>query len=202
MKNEMIKSVLHPWQKCILPEADHAEGRISLVVATLGAVDRHNDVIVAGSVGQQPVLISPLNHGIWAPGQVSVGHGILYEADGLVKFDGQYNLDIPTGVENWSAINDAPELHEVSFGLRPIKYTFGEIDGQHCCFLHEIKAYEVSPCIVGAGVGTGVLSIKSAAEGEWTAQKEQEAAAAAAALPSPAFLDNYLRIKRLSKEDA
>ena len=190
MDTPLLKIIPHPWQKCILPDADQAEGRISLAVATLGVVDKHGDVIVAGSVGQQPVLISPMNHGIWQPGQVSVGHGTLYEADGMLKFDGQYNLHIPTGVENWSAVNDAPELHEVSFGFRVADYSFGEVDGVPCCFLREIKAWEVTPCVAGAGVGTGVLSIKSAAP----------PAVEQPVLPMGAVINAMLAVRRINKE--
>lgn len=147
--------------KCPDPADDSRTGQLSLVVATLGAIDKHDEVVQAGSIGRQDVVISPFQHGVWRGG-VPIGKGVLYEQGGLVQFDGTLNMELSTARDNWSAIAFAKELTEVSFGFRVLRHSFGQQEGRPVVFLHEIKAYEVSPVMLGAGVGTGVTAIKSA----------------------------------------
>ncbi|WP_433233731.1 hypothetical protein [Actinomadura nitritigenes] len=44
-----------------------------------------------------------------------------------------------------------------------MEYSFGEFKGQRVRFLDSVKVHEVSPVLLGAGVGTRTLSAKSAA---------------------------------------
>jgi hypothetical protein len=52
-------------------------------------------------------------------------------------------------------------LQEFSYGYDPVKFSFGEFEGMKVRFLEELKVHEVSPVLVGAGVGTRLLTAKS-----------------------------------------
>ena len=183
MDTPQTKSLL---LKC--PDLSDAEGRVSLKVATLGVIDRDGDVIVAGAVGRKEVLLGPFQHRIMQ-GAPPIGRGVLYEQDGELRFDGQFNLEMTSAQETFSAMRFAPELTEVSFGFYTVKQSPGMVGTTPANFLEELDPFEVSPVLRGAGIGTGVRDIKSAEE-----------PAPAVALPSADIIVAQMALSRLPKE--
>ena len=146
--------------KCPDPESEGRTGAISMDVATLDVVDRDWEIIASGSVGRQDVMISPFQHGL-GRGQLPIGRGVLYEAEGKLKFDGQLNMELQTARDTWASLEPVADLVEVSFGFLSLKRDWVEQDSITALRHLELKAKEVSPVIVGAGIGTGITGIKA-----------------------------------------
>ena len=179
--------------KCPDPESEGREGALSMVVATIGAVDKHGDVFVEGSVGRQDVLISQFQHSIWSGG-LPIGKGVMYESGNQILCEAQLNMELEIARNTYSAIKFAQELIEVSTGFKLLKYSFGQQDGQTVCYLEQVKAHEASPVIVGAGVGTGVVAMKSA---ELQAYEQEQRKA----LPTARFINASEELRRLLEDN-
>ena len=147
--------------KCPDPDSPDRTGEISMTVATLDVLDRDYEIIASGSVGSQQVLISQWQHGL-SRGELPIGRGTLYEADGLLKFDGQLNMELQAARDTWAALEPVADLVEVSFGFISKQRDFVQQEGAMAAIRHlSIDAKEVSPVIVGAGIGTGITGIKA-----------------------------------------
>ena len=138
-----------------------SKGFLKAVFATLGVVDKDGDVVHKGSIGKQDVLISAYQHKSW-DGALPVGKGRVYEKGDLAIFEGHFNMELQSGHDHYSALKFAPELAEFSWGFNTVKYDYEKTDdGWLIMNIRETKIFEVSPVLVGAGVGTGVVEMKS-----------------------------------------
>ena len=134
-------------------------GEVSFTVATLETPDKHADVLKRGFCGEQKALISQFQHAIWE-GAPPVGNGRIYENGDKLLFDGQIDMRGEEGQAFWRAVDFNKELLEVSFGFYITEYSFGEEDGMRVMYVHKADVREVSPVIAGAGVDTGIRSVK------------------------------------------
>lgn len=144
--------------KCLMEPEAGSELKAELVVATIGIEDKDGDIFMPGSVGEQQVLLGAWGHTI-SRGTPAVGKALVREEGDLVLASVEWNARMPTALENWESIKFAPELVEVSMGMIPVKWNWGT---NYVRELYETKWFEVSPVMMGAGVGTGVLSVKEA----------------------------------------
>ena len=135
-------------------------GHGTAVFATLDVIDKDGDIIVPGSIGNQTVQILPTHD--W--GSVPLGKGTTREEDGQALVDFQLNLDTVAGKEWHSSLRfdmaNGDPVQEWSFG-----FTVGAAepvtrDGREAQALSELDIHEVSPVVLGAGVGTRTLSVK------------------------------------------
>lgn len=140
-----------------------AEGTLSLVVATLGVLDKDGDIIAHGSVGEQECLLSQFQHSIWN-GAIPIGRGKVYEDGDLLKWDGNFFMQLADACNTWQAIAAAKDLLEVSFGFSVLRRSWVDPPtggGFSVRQLDELKVWECSPVVAGAGIGTGIEAIKS-----------------------------------------
>ena len=79
--------------RCPDPENEGREGYIRLKVGDVDKIDANGDILRAGSVGRQKVLISPYQHGVWR-GAIPIGRGVIYEKDKEILFDGNLNMEL------------------------------------------------------------------------------------------------------------
>ena len=157
---ELLRKNAALTTKCPDPESEGREGRISLVVATLDVIDKDLDVIRSGAIGRQEVVIAPFQHGL-ERGELPIGRGVVYEEDGLVKFDGQLNMELEAARNTWAAIEPVQDLLEVSFGFHTTDESWTDVNGQRIRNHNKIDAREVCIVIVGAGIGTGITDMKA-----------------------------------------
>ncbi len=77
--------------------------------------------------------------------------------------DGRFFLDTPAGADTFKVVKElgADGLQEWSYGYDPVEYSFGEFEEQQVRFLNKLKVHEVSPVLLGAGIGTRLLTAKS-----------------------------------------
>ena len=146
---------------CLDPEQSGAEGKIALKVATMGVIDRHYDILMPGSVGEQQCLISQFNHASSRGAAVPIGKGRIYEQGNDLLFEGELDMKLGAACDTWHALNFAPELYEVSWGFLVTDATERQVDGEWVRGIEKTIVREVCPVMVGAGIDTGVISVKS-----------------------------------------
>lgn len=141
---------------------DADQGLVTAVFATLGVKDSDGDVTNPGAFEDgAEVVISAYGHTSW-DGLLPVGKGIIREAGDTAVLDGQFFMDTTAGKETFAVVKALGAQGEWSYGYLPVKYSFGDHDGERVRFLEALKVFEVSPVLLGAGVGTRTLSAKSA----------------------------------------
>jgi hypothetical protein len=63
-------------------------------------------------------------------------------------------------------------LQEWSYSFDILDASFGEFEGKQVRFLRKLKVHEVSPVMLGAGIGTHTRAIKSDGDGGATGDQE------------------------------
>ncbi len=140
---------------------DEEEGAFVARIATLNVRDKDNDITLAGAFPQhKTVLVSAYMHGSWM-GKLPVGKATIYEQDDEVRVNGKFNLKTAEGRDTYEAIKFAPELQEWSYGFYPIDFDLGKGEDEGARILKKVDVKEISPVLVGAGVNTGIIAIKS-----------------------------------------
>ena len=167
-------------KRLVLKDSDQ-QGRVEAVVATLNVKDHDGDVILPGAFedGQQ-VRISAYNHASWGD-SLPVGKGTVHEQDQEAIFQGEFFLGTTLGKDTYEVVKELGELGEWSFGfdIRPGAEKRGEHQGERVRFIGPlddgtpgIDTHEVSPVLLGAGIGTRTLAVK----GQGGAQKQRNVA--------------------------
>lgn len=145
---------------------DADKGTVAVVFATLGVKDLDGDVTVKGAFEDgAPVVISAYGHKSW-DGMLPVGTGSIREVRDEAVMDGQFLLDTTAGADTFITVKALAEkgLGEWSYGYDPVKFSFGEHEGERVRFLEQQKVHEVSPVLLGAGVNTRTLAAKAAGD--------------------------------------
>lgn len=139
-------------------------GHIVLAFAQLNVVDRDRDVTIPGAFPAKDVPMSAYGHSSWN-GALPVGRGAIAEKGSWAVFEGDFLMETDHGRNAYHTVKAMAELQEYSYGYEPTEYSFGEQDGQRVRFLKRLDVFEVSPVLVGAGLGTHTQSIKSGEPG-------------------------------------
>lgn len=164
------------------------EGSFEAVIATLGTVDRDNDVIASGALTQNgSVPILPAHN----QGSVPLGKATIEERGDEVIAAGRFNLEVAPA-RDWHAaikfdLDNPPAVQEYSWGFLPTKFRNEERDGDQVRILEEVDLMEISPVLRGASIGTRTISAKAATarhESE-TSEATWDGAANQRRLPSP-----------------
>lgn len=139
-------------------KSDGDEGHFRAVFATMNVVDHDGDVTVPGAFAEGgPVRISYWGHR-WS--DLPVGRGEIHSNDTEAWVDGRFFLDTEGGRETYATVKALGELQEWSYGFDVLERSDGEIDGRQVQFLRKVLVHEVSPVMLGAGIGTRTLAIK------------------------------------------
>lgn len=143
---------------------DADRGEVTAVFATLDVVDHDLDVTVPGAFTDgAAVRISAYGHASWH-GSLPVGKGTIREVGREAVLEGRFFLDTAAGVDTFRVVKELGELQEWSYGYDPVEWSYGDHhDGQRVRFLRRLKVHEVSPVLLGAGVGTRTIGAKGGA---------------------------------------
>jgi hypothetical protein len=138
-------------------------GEVSAVFATFGVTDKDGDITdpKAFTEGAQ-VAISAYGHKSWE-GQLPVGVGTIRTDGEKAIMDGRFFLDTTAGRDTFNALKGMSEAgipSEWSYGFDVLDSEPAQKDGAKR-LLKSMKVYEVSPVLLGAGVDTRTLAIKS-----------------------------------------
>lgn len=138
-----------------------AKGEFSAVFATLNVIDKDGDVITTGAIKDgAEVVISAYGHKSWE-GLMPVGKGAIRMTDTEAIVDGKFFLDTVAGKETFTVVKELGALQEWSFSLEGVISEYGEFDGKAANLIKSVRVKEVSPVLVGAGVDTRTLDVKS-----------------------------------------
>lgn len=144
---------------------DEAKGEVHAIVATLGVVDRDEDVIRKDAIKDgAKVKVSGYGHDAIF-GEAPVGKGALFVTGDQVLFKGTYFMDTQRGREAFALMKAMGADQEWSFGFRVMGYEVPSEDERAKGarrILTKLDPFEVSPVILGAGIGTRTVSAKSA----------------------------------------
>ncbi len=137
-------------------------GNGTALISTLNVVDSDGDVTLPGAFGTQHAKMVPAHD--WQ--HVPIGKARIHEDGDKVLADFNLNLEIASA-RDWHAalkhdLATDPPLQEWSYGFGIEKASFGDFEGQEVRFLEKLKVREISPVLVGAGVGTHTVAVKNA----------------------------------------
>jgi len=137
------------------------EGSFRARIATLNVVDKDGDMTLPGAFKKgREVLISAYMHGSWM-GNLPVGKATIHEEGDEVIADGEFNLKTDTGREHYEAVKFSGKLQEWSYGFKVDEAGEKDIEGQKVRLLKKVTPFEISPVLLGAGIGTATLAIKN-----------------------------------------
>lgn len=140
---------------------DADKGEVSAIFATFNSIDSDGDVTLPGAFDDgAPVRISAYQHMSWS-GALPVGKGVIRTTKTEAILDGQFFLNTTAGRDTFEVVKQMGEMQEWSYGYDSLEYSFGEQDDRHVRFLAKQLVHEVSPVLLGAGVGTRTLTAKS-----------------------------------------
>lgn len=148
---------------------DADKGEVEAVVATLGVIDRDGDIIRKGSLaGPASVTMSAWGHDAMY-GAVPAGKGKLREEKNALVFSGRAFLSTAGGKETFEVLKEMGEDQEWSFGFRVTGWEAPSEEEKKAGawrVITKMDAFEVSPVIVGAGLNTRTLAVKSAPQAD------------------------------------
>lgn len=131
-------------------------GEFEAVIATLGVVDSDGDTILPGALAGQTVSILPAHDNRSVP----LGKARIEERGNEAVAVGRFSLQSDAS-RAWHShlrfdLANPPPVQEWSFGF----HIDDAEPGQRGRVLRKLHAFEVSPVVAGAGVGTRTLSVK------------------------------------------
>ena len=143
-----------------LKEDSDQTGEFQAVFATLNVIDHDGDVTLPGAFTDgQKVRIASWGHK-W--NELPVGRGVIHADDEKAWVDGRFFLNTDGGHETYEVVKALEELQEWSYGFDVLKRSFGKFEEKDVQFLEAMKVHEVSPVLLGAGIGTQTTAIKGA----------------------------------------
>lgn len=142
------------------------EGTFKAVFATMEVWDKDKDYTFKGAFGRQQVVISQFNHGSWEKGAsaLPIGIGNIYEEGNNAIISGEFDLDDNDAIKTHKKLKYLKSKGrnvEFSYSLPKIISETVTIDGITGRGLKSITVNEVSPVLLGAGINTRLLDIKS-----------------------------------------
>lgn len=141
---------------------DAAKGEVSAVFSTFGVVDKDGDVTLPGAFEDGALVrISAYGHKTW-DGALPVGKGVIRTTDTEAIMDGQFFLNTTAGRDTFEVIKELGGLQEWSYGFDIEEFSYEERGDSRVRILEKSRVHEVSPVLIGAGVGTRTLAVKGA----------------------------------------
>lgn len=130
------------------------------IISTMNVVDSDGDVVVPGAFGEQIVPMIPTHSWQSAP----IGKASIKESGETAIAEFKLNLETALGSDWYKSLkfdmDNPPVRQEYSYGFSVIEESRGEFDGRTVRFLKKLKVHEISPVLVGAGIGTTTLALK------------------------------------------
>jgi hypothetical protein len=143
---------------------DADKGQVVAIFSTFNTVDHDGDVTTPGAFTDgAKTRISAYNHTSWG-GVLPVGDGSIKVTPNEAQLHGQFYMDTQHGGDTFKIVKRQSEagLQEWSYGYDVTKNSFGEFGDppRRVQFLEGLKVHEVSPVLLGAGIGTRTLATK------------------------------------------
>lgn len=140
------------------------DGAFRATFATFNVVDLDGDVTLPGAFkAGAPVRVSQFAHN-W--GDYIIGDGVLGSDASKAWSDAEFYLDTSRGLDTYRSVKraSAKQLQEWSYGFDVVGSSSDKADLEPfpgaLRVLKELKVHEISPVMLGAGIGTGTDFIK------------------------------------------
>lgn len=134
-----------------------AEGSLRATFSRFNVVDRDGDVTLSTAFTDGQAVPMVWSHDWDRP----VGKGVIRVLPDRAVFEGGFFLDTADGLNAYRTVKNMADLQQYSYGYDPVGKRLGEFEGQPVRFLERLEVFEVSPVLVGAGIGTRTDAIKS-----------------------------------------
>ena len=156
---------------------DAEKGEIEAIIATLGVVDKDGDIIMADAIPDgSKVSMSAYGHdAVW--GDAPVGKGRIHVEGNKAVFKGRVFLATTRGRDTFETLKEMGGDQEWSFGFHVIGSEIPDDAAKKQgarLILTKLDAFEVSPVLIGAGVGTRTLVVKEETPAEQAAASDAE----------------------------
>lgn len=152
--DKQIKTVSGP----ITFKADGEPGEFKAIFSTFDVVDLDGDVTLPGAFKDgQKVRVSYWGHR-WD--DLPVGRGMIQSDEKEAWVNGQFFMDTEGGRETYQTVKNLGDLQEWSYGFKVLERSEGEFQDEQVQFLRRLDVTEVSPVMLGAGIGTRTEAIK------------------------------------------
>jgi HK97 family phage prohead protease len=136
------------------------DAEVVAVFATTGVIDHDGDVTLPGAFGEQHAAFLFAHNAR----DLVLGKAQIHEEGNEAVARIKINREIERAREVHSMLKFDMEhgepLQEFSYGFDPVSYSHGEHEGRKVRFLEKLKVHEVSPVLLGAGLGTHTRSVK------------------------------------------
>ncbi len=137
-------------------------GEVTAIFSTFNVIDSDGDVTLPGAFEDGvEVPISAYGHASWQ-GALPVGKARIRQTDTQAILEGQFFMNTAAGRDTFTVVKELGDLGQWSYGFDVIEQSFGEFNGRQVRFLERVRVHEVSPVLVGAGVGVRTLAAKAA----------------------------------------
>lgn len=149
-------------------------GEVKVAFSRLNVIDHDRDVTFPGAIPTKAVAMSAFNHTSWE-GALPLGKGEVRESGDLGVFTGAFFMETDQGRNGYHTVKAMAELQQWSYGyqvLNPPEVI--DWDGQKANALRKLDVFEVSPVLLGAGIETSTLAIKSGGLGTDLSYAENE----------------------------
>lgn len=136
-------------------------GTVEAVFSKFNVIDHDGDVTLPSAFEDgAPVRISAYNHGSSLGAALPVGKGRIKVGRDEAVMEGQFFLDTTHGRDTFAVVKHMGEIQEWSYAYDILDAEPGVQDSQRVQVLKSLRVNEVSPVLVGAGIGTRTLSAK------------------------------------------
>jgi HK97 family phage prohead protease len=141
-------------------KADGQPGEFRAIFSRFNVIDHDGDVTIPGAFKDgEAIRISYWGHR-WQ--DLPVGRGVIHQDDKVAWVDGQFFLDTLAGKETYQTVKNLGDLQEWSYGYDVNEAETGQFEDHDVQFLTSLTVHEVSPVMLGAGIGTETIDIKGA----------------------------------------
>jgi hypothetical protein len=141
---------------------DASKGEVSAVFSTFNVVDKDGDLTLPSAIKDgMEVVISAYGHQSHY-GALPVGKGVIRTTDTEAILEGKFFMDTTHGADAFTVVKELGELQEWSYSLHDVVRKSAESNGQRYWIIEDIGLIkEVSPVLLGAGLGTRTLAAKA-----------------------------------------
>lgn len=151
-----------------LDEGSEGDVLVAFAKADGETIDKDQHITDPGAFPAKRVPISAYGHTSWPEkgARLPVGITEIGEDNGEAIARGRFLVDTTHGRDTYLTVKALGELQEWSYGYRILAHAKEKAsDGRAVTRLKKLDVYELSPTLVGAGVGTRTLAIKSDSDG-------------------------------------
>lgn len=135
------------------------EGSFKAVFSTFGVKDHDGDVTMKDAFTRgQKVSIMQYGHQWHKP---PIGKGMIDFDGDKAWVEAKFFLNTFQGMDTYKTIKNMEDQQEWSYGFNVVEEESGMHNGQKANILKKLDVFEVSPVMLGAGIGTRTESIKS-----------------------------------------